>query len=122
KRHEREIRRPPMRCATASVRGCDGRRSLSPSARRCEPVIKIPEIEQILSAGAAAMNMLNAIHMLGYGGVWVTGPNTYDLHVNGLLGFEPPSRLIGFLAVGTPKTQSRIERPMREQHVEEWHG
>lgn len=27
----------------------------------------IPEIEQLLSAAAAAMNMLNAIHALGYG-------------------------------------------------------
>jgi nitroreductase len=83
---------------------------------------KIPEIEQILSAGAAAMNMLSAIHMLGYGGVWVTGPNAYDLRVNALLGFEPPSRLIGFLAVGTPKAQPRVERPTRERHVKEWQG
>src|SRR5689334_3317157 len=30
---------------------------------------KIPEIEQLLSGGAAAMNMLNAIHLLGYGGM-----------------------------------------------------
>jgi len=34
----------------------------------------IPEAEQILSAGAAAMNMLNAIHLLGYAGMWVTAP------------------------------------------------
>src|ERR1044072_2023080 len=32
---------------------------------------KLPEIEQILSAAPAAMNMLNAIHLLGYGGMWV---------------------------------------------------
>jgi hypothetical protein len=29
----------------------------------------IPEIEQLRSAGAAAANMLNAIHALGYGDV-----------------------------------------------------
>jgi nitroreductase len=81
---------------------------------------KIPEIEQILSAGAAAMNMLNAIHMLGYAGMWVTGPNAYDPQVNAWLGFEPPSRLVGFLAVGTPKAAPRIERPSRAEHVREW--
>ncbi len=54
---------------------------------------KIPEIEQVLSAGAAAMNMLNAIHLLGYGGMWVTGANSYDPQVNKALGFEAPSRL-----------------------------
>ena len=83
---------------------------------------KIPEIEQILSVGAAAMNMLNAIHMLGYGGMWVTGANAYDPRVNAWLGFEPPNRLIGFLAVGTPKMAPRVERPEREQHVREWSG
>jgi len=81
---------------------------------------KIPEIEQILSVGAAAMNMLNAIHMLGYGGMWVTGLNTYDPRVNAWLGFEPPSRLVGFLAVGTAKAVQRIERAPRDQHVREW--
>ena len=50
----------------------------------------IPEIEQLLAAGAAAMNMLNAAHMLGYGAMWVTGPNSYDPNVNRLLGFEAP--------------------------------
>lgn len=83
---------------------------------------KIPEIEQILSVGAAAMNMLNAVHLLGYGGMWVTGPNTYDPRINELLGFEAPSRLIGFLAVGTPKPAPPAPRPQRDSHVREWTG
>ena len=73
----------------------------------------------MLSAGAAAMNMLNAIHMLGYGGIWVTGANTYDPRVNAALGFQSPSRLVGFLAVGTPKTTTLAERPQRLAHVVE---
>lgn len=82
----------------------------------------IPEIEQLLAAGAAAMNMLNALHMLGYGGMWVTGPNTYDPGVNRLLGFESPSRLVGFLTAGTPvATNAPISaRPDRAAHVTEW--
>lgn len=82
----------------------------------------IPEIEQLLAAGAAAMNMLNALHMLGYGGMWVTGPNTYDPGVNRLLGFESPSRLVGFLTAGTPvATNAPIPaRPDRAAHVTEW--
>ncbi|TAJ36075.1 MAG: nitroreductase [Reyranella sp.] len=87
----------------------------------------IPEIEQMLSAGAAAMNMLNAIHMLGYGGMWVTGANTYDPKVNAALGFLAPSRLVGFLAVGTPKaptpgTTTPSGRPERLAHVVDWSG
>jgi nitroreductase len=83
---------------------------------------KIPEIEQLLSAGAAAMNMLNAAHFLGYGGMWVTGANAYDPHVAAALGFEAPSRLVGFLALGTPKPGPTFERPSRAAHVREWVG
>jgi nitroreductase len=86
----------------------------------------IPEIEQLLSAGAAAMNMLNAIHLLGYGGMWVTGANSYDPQVNKLLGFEAPSRLVGFLGVGTPRPMPadapKIARPSRDRHATEWMG
>jgi nitroreductase len=86
------------------------------------PNHKIPEIEQLLSAGAAAMNMLNAAHMLGYGGMWVTGANAYDPQVAAALGLEAPSRLIGFLALGTPKPGPTFARPSREAHVREWRG
>jgi nitroreductase len=87
----------------------------------------IPEIEQLLSAGASAMNMLNALHMLGYAGMWVTGANTYDPKVNTALGFRAPSRLIGFLAVGTAKALSPdaagpAARPDRLAHVVDWSG
>jgi nitroreductase len=83
---------------------------------------KIPEIEQMLSAGAAAMNMLNAAHLLGYGGMWVTGANAYDPKVASALGFEAPSRLAGFLALGTPRPGPTLARPAREAHVREWQG
>jgi nitroreductase len=80
----------------------------------------IPEGEQVLSAGAAAMNMLNAVHLLGYAGMWVTGANAYDPEINACLGFEAPSRLVGFLAVGTPRATATVERPSRSDHVVEW--
>ena len=82
----------------------------------------IPEGEQVLSAAAAAMNMLNAIHLLGYAGMWVTGANAYDPEINASLGFEAPSRLVGFLAVGTPRVTAAVERPSRADHVVEWEG
>jgi nitroreductase len=83
---------------------------------------KIPEIEQLLSAGAAAMNMLNAAHFLGYGGMWVTGANAYDPRVAAALGFEAPSRLVGFLALGTPRPGPSLARPARAAHAREWTG
>lgn len=83
---------------------------------------KIPDIEQALSAGAAAMNMLNAAHLLGYGAMWVTGANAYDPNVNALLGFEVPSRLVGFLTIGTaaPAPTPAMPRPDLAAHVVDW--
>jgi nitroreductase len=87
------------------------------------PEHKVPELEQMLSVGAAAMNMLNAIHALGYGGIWVTGPNAYDSRVADALGFPAPDRLLGFLFVGTPMDQPAPQnRPDIEAHVSEWTG
>jgi nitroreductase len=82
---------------------------------------KVPESEQLLAAGAAAMNMLNAIHALGYGGFWSTGPDCYEARLHDALGFAPNERLLGFLFVGTPKAPGQAPtRPSRNQHVREW--
>ncbi|MGF6773700.1 nitroreductase [Paraburkholderia sp. GAS199] len=82
---------------------------------------KVPEVEQLLSVGAAAMNMLNAIHALGYGGFWSTGPDSYTAELHDALGFASNERLLGFLFVGTPKTRGQqVERPPRREHVREW--
>jgi len=83
----------------------------------------IPESEQLLSVGAAAMNMLNAIHALDYGGFWATGIDTYDANLKAALDFEPSDSLLGFLFVGTPASRDRTAlRPPRTLHVREWLG
>ncbi|QJW82180.1 nitroreductase family protein [Burkholderia glumae] len=83
----------------------------------------VPEIEQMLSTGAAAMNMLNAIHALGYGGFWITGADSYDPNLAAALDFEPQDRLLGFLMVGTPVSAAAPPaRPPRAHHVREWLG
>jgi nitroreductase len=84
---------------------------------------KVPEIEQLLSVGAAVMNLLNAFHAQGYGAIWVTGPNSYDPAVARALGFGAGERHLGFVYVGTP--QGRIaprERPARAAFVSDWQG
>lgn len=82
---------------------------------------KYLEIEQVLSAGAAAMNMLNAIHLLGYAGKWVTGASCYDPNVAAALGIQPPDRLVGFLYVGTPRmAMPPYQRPAGRDFAEEW--
>ncbi|HXZ09400.1 MAG TPA: nitroreductase [Paraburkholderia sp.] len=81
----------------------------------------VPEVEQLLSVGAATMNLLNAIHALGYGGFWATGADTYEPALHAALGFQSSERLLGFLFVGTPPSPERhTSRPERAAHVREW--
>ena len=82
---------------------------------------KVPEVEQLLSVGAAAMNMLNAIHALGFGGFWATGPDSYEQQMHRALGLTERDRLLGFLFVGTPPDDVRpVERPPSDRYVTEW--
>src|SRR6187455_37945 len=46
----------------------------------------VPEVEQIVAAGAAAQNLLLAAHALGFGGFWRTGAPAYDDAVKRALG------------------------------------
>ena len=71
---------------------------------------KIPEIEQILSAGTAAHGLLLAANALGFGSIWLTGANAYDDYVRGELGLAENERIIGFVYLGTPE----LDIPPRE--------
>jgi nitroreductase len=73
------------------------------------PGHKIPEWEQELSCGAAAMNLLLAAHALGYVGSWITGWPTYSERVRAAF-CAPGERLAGFLFIGTPGKELE-ERP-----------
>lgn len=64
---------------------------------------KIPEIEQLLSAGAAAHNILLASNALGFGSIWLTGANAYDDYVRRKLGLADHERIVGFVYLGTPQ-------------------
>ena len=90
---------------------------------RILPNHKIPEGEQLMSVGAAAMNLLNAIHMAGFGAIWVTGANSQDPTVQAALGFTVPDALAGFLFVGTPAEPPRpARRAALADHVADWDG
>ena len=83
---------------------------------------KVPEQEQLLATGASVMNILNAVHMLGYGAFWSTGMGTYVEEVQEALGFDPLDyRFLGFLAIGTPACAvPEAVRPDYREFVTEW--
>ncbi|MEE8365593.1 MAG: nitroreductase [Gammaproteobacteria bacterium] len=64
---------------------------------------KIPQIEQMLSAGAAAHNILLASNAMGFGSIWLTGDNAYDSSVFEALGLAANEKIIGFIYLGTEK-------------------
>ncbi len=69
---------------------------------RAAPHVKIPEWEQVLSAGAAAMNLVLAAHALGYGAAWITEWYAYDRGVLDALGLKPHEKIAGFVHIGRP--------------------
>jgi nitroreductase len=82
-----------------------------------------PRSEQELSGAAAAMNILNAVHALGYAGKWVTGGNSHDPAVHAALGFTPPNRVLGFLLIGTARMAlPEQDRPVPADYAVEWLG
>jgi nitroreductase len=84
---------------------------------------KIPEIEQIASAAAAAQTIMLAAPALGYGAVWKTGAPAYDPTVKTALGLNPDDDIIGFLYIGTPTGgPSPIARPNARDFVTTWPG
>ena len=68
---------------------------------RAGPHVKIPEWEQVLSAGAAAMSLVLAAHALGYAASWITEWYAYDRGVLDALG----------LASGREDRRLRAYRP-----------
>lgn len=64
---------------------------------------KVPEIEQILSAGALCMNLVNAAEAAGWGAGWITGWPAHDRpFVEEALGLAPQEFIAGFVHLGTP--------------------
>lgn len=92
-------------------------------AARIDAGCRIPEFEQLLSAGAAAMNVLNVLHIMGYGGFWKSPPGGPLGTLRTDLGFGPDEQLVGMFYVGTPKNKSEPpQRTQPEAFVREWTG
>lgn len=79
---------------------------------RAAPHVKIPEWEQLLSAGAVGLNLIHAAEAHGFGANWVTEWPAYDRRVMDRLGLEPHEKIAGFIHIGTPsgKAEDR-QRP-----------
>ena len=68
---------------------------------RAKPHVKIPDWEQVLSAGAVCMNLLHGAQALGYGASWITEWYAFDRRILDALGLAPSERIAGFVHIGT---------------------
>ena len=63
---------------------------------------KVPKIEQIISLGASAQNILLGLHDIGYSAIWRTGKMAFNKHITDALELPTNYEVIGYLYVGTP--------------------
>jgi nitroreductase len=76
-----------------------------------KPSDKIPQIEQVYSAGAVCLALLNAALAAGWGANWLSGWASHDrAFVSEGLGLADHETVAGFIHIGT-ETSAPPERP-----------
>ncbi len=86
------------------------------------PHAKIPEWEQVMSAGAVCLNLLMAANASGYAANWLTEWFAFDEAAFPLLGIKPEEKVAGFIHIGSTDFPN-TERPRPElADVVTWHG
>jgi len=84
---------------------------------------KIPQWEQLLSAGAVGATLLYATLAMGYGANWITDWYAYDEDAKAILGLSGDEQVAGFVLIGTPREPAlERERPQVGPLVSRWQG
>lgn len=90
---------------------------------RLSPHPKVPEQEQLLSAGCAAQGLLLAAHAQGLGAMWRTGELCYSAQVMAGLGLAAHERIVGFLYLGSVEGERRTPQGLNPaDFVSGWPG
>ncbi|MGA1207114.1 MAG: nitroreductase [Gammaproteobacteria bacterium] len=67
---------------------------------------KIPESEQLVSAGCAAQMIVTAAHLMGLGAMWRTGNVAYSGEVSQVLGLEEHEQVVAMIYLGRPAIET----------------
>jgi nitroreductase len=79
---------------------------------------KIPQFEQLLSAGNVAFNLLNGAFALGYAASWTSRWYAFDPEAAEMLGARYGERFVAFVSIGTPTAAIEDRpRPVIGDHV-----
>lgn len=72
---------------------------------------KVPEWEQLLSAGAVCLGLVNAALAAGWGAAWLTGPAALDQDLaTAHFSLAPQERIAGLIHIGT-RGETPPDRP-----------
>lgn len=86
------------------------------------PHPKIPEWEQILSAGAVCMNLIHAAYGHGFAAQWISEWCAFDPEALDLLGLETSEQVAGFVHIGRADgAPIDRPRPALEAITSHWH-
>ena len=99
-------------CMEAYDAGTD--RLLAKMGYSTEDIKRLRPLPGLQSVAAAIQNMLLAIHALGYGSCWMTGPLVAQDAFEKLLGFGKEKSVAALLPVGVPgeDTPARSRKPL----------
>jgi nitroreductase len=82
---------------------------------------KVPQYEQVLSAGALCMNICIAMNAHGYGTNWITDWYAYHDITRDAMGLHDFEEMAGFIYVGTePEPREERKRPDLEDIAQYW--
>jgi nitroreductase len=87
------------------------------------PSPKVPEQEQLMTAGCVCFALLQAAQALGFGAQWLTAWMAFDPAVHAHLGLAAHEGIAGFIHIGTPKVEApERERPDPAALLQDWVG
>jgi nitroreductase len=81
---------------------------------------KVPRWEQMVSTGAAVQNLMVALHAQGFGSMWRTGSITENADIKQALGLKVDDMIVGFVYVGTPGGEKKINPLDPADYVRAW--
>ena len=85
------------------------------------PDHKVPEQEQLLTAGSVCFALLQSAQALGFGAQWLTGWAAYDSVILQTLGLQANEKIAGFIHIGTARLEvPERERPDAARLLSEW--
>ena len=82
----------------------------------------VPEIEQVLSAGASAQMMMTAAHAQGVGAIWRSGSIMFTQEMRDGLNLASSDQIVGFIYLGTPKAVKPLPTHNVDSFLERWTG